>query len=174
MSWLCLPSWAELDFSIKRYTVLYYSYVAIIITYIEVPFDISVRVCPVILKYVVYCLSTIYMAQQAAIIPKLKFCWQVAVKSYNLRSYLKVCTGIKEKKLKKNFFDIGENLSFGLFSEKFFFLSLISQTISLLTMFWRCLEINFLIYDTTHRVLYFSLSEISDTWRQGRELAFEG
>ena len=68
---------------------------------------------------------------------------------------------------------MAKNLSFGHFSEKFFFLSLISQTISLLTMFWRWLEINFLIYGTTHRVLYLSLSEIGVTWRQGRESAFE-
>ena len=60
-----------------------------------------------------------------------------------------------------------------IFQKKIFFVSLISPTISLLTMFWRCLEINFLIYGTTHRVLWLGQCEIGVTGRQGRELAFE-
>ena len=78
-----------------------------------------------------------------------------------LRSYLKVFTGIKKKKWKKNFF---------LRSEKFFFFwhflkkkishSLISQTISLLSTFAWTWEINFLVNDANDNALWPYYSEI--------------
>ena len=45
----------------------------------------------------------------------------ILAKIVDLGSYLKVFTGIKKKKLKKKFFYVGENLSFGHFSKKKFF-----------------------------------------------------
>ena len=74
---------------------------------------------------------------------------------------------LRKKNCPKKFFYVGVNLCFGHFFKKKICI------ITFLSTFWRWLEINFLVNETTHIALQLCVSEIGDTGRQGRELAFD-
>ena len=92
----------------------------------------------------------------------------LAVKSYNLRSYLKVCTGIKEKNYKKKIFWHRRKFVFWTFfwKKKFFYL-LIWQTIAILSTFASSCVINLFVTDTTHNGLQSYVGSIKVWARPG-------